>query len=220
MTLAAIFDHDGVLVDSLSLHQDAWLELGGRTGLPFTPEFIRDTFGMTNFSIMERVLGADYTREAAQHYGDLKEECYRAVAADRVALMDGVRELLDDLTARGVLLAIGSSAPRANLLLTVERCGLAGRFASIAALEDIARGKPDPEVFLRAAAGCQADPARCAVFEDAGVGIEAAKAAGMHAVGVTTTNPADILRERGADLVVDSLAKFDADALIRTLKSR
>ncbi len=84
--------------------------------------------------------------------------------------MDGVREVLDALTAHGVRLAIGSSGPLPNLELTVLECGLDGRFAAIASLEDITRGKPDPQVFLVAAAKAGGDPSRSVVFEDAPVG--------------------------------------------------
>src|SRR5262249_5440607 len=123
----AIFDHDGVLVDSLELHQDAWVELGRRTGLAFTPAFIRETFGMTNPSIFRLLLGDALTDEEIFRYSDQKEECYRDVARGRIHLMDGVREVLDALTARGVRLAIGSSGVRPNLELTVAECGLDGR---------------------------------------------------------------------------------------------
>ncbi len=81
----AIFDHDGVLVDSLEPHQQAWLELGRRTGLAFTPEFIHATFGMTNPSIFRRLLGEAITEEDIRRYSDMKEECYRDVARGRSA---------------------------------------------------------------------------------------------------------------------------------------
>ncbi len=148
----AIFDHDGVLVDSLEFHQEAWFEMGRRTGLNFTPEFIHETFGMTNPSIFKLLLGDSIPPEQLQRYSDLKEECYRDLARGRIHLMDGVRAVLDALTAHGVMLAIGSSGVRPNLDLTVKECGLDGRFAAIASLEDITRGKPDPQVFLVAAA--------------------------------------------------------------------
>src|SRR5947209_12110952 len=128
----AIFDHDGVLVDSLALHQMAWVELGRRTGLAITPEFIHETFGMTNPSIFRKLLGDALRPEDVVGYSDLKEVCYRDAARGQVVLMAGVRELLDGLTAAGVRLAIGSSGVRANLALTVESCGLAGRFAAVA----------------------------------------------------------------------------------------
>ncbi|HEX8204022.1 MAG TPA: HAD hydrolase-like protein, partial [Isosphaeraceae bacterium] len=97
----AIFDHDGVLVDSLELHQRAWLELGRRTGLPLTPQFIHETFGMTNPSIFRRLLGAGISEDEIRRHGDLKEVCYRAGAAGRIRLMEGVPALLDGLRAAG-----------------------------------------------------------------------------------------------------------------------
>jgi HAD superfamily hydrolase (TIGR01509 family) len=207
-------------VDSLELHQDAWVELGRRTGLSFTPEFIHETFGMTNPSIFRRLLGDALTDEQIGRYSDLKEVCYRDVARGKIVLMDGVRDVLDALTSRGVRLAIGSSGVRLNLELTVTECGLDGRFAAIASLEDITRGKPDPQVFLVAAAKAGVDPSRSVVFEDAPVGIQAAKAAGMYAVGLTTTRPAIDLLEAGADQVVNNLVGYDVPRLLRDLEAR
>jgi HAD superfamily hydrolase (TIGR01509 family) len=216
----AIFDHDGVLVDSLELHTQAWVEMGKRAGLSFPPEFIHETFGMTNPSIFRKLLGDQVGKHDIQAYSDLKEVCYRDVARGHIQLMDGVRALLDGLTARGVKLAIGSSGVLPNLELTVAECGLTGRFAAIASLEDITRGKPDPEVFLVAARKAGAEPGRSVVFEDAVVGIQAAKAAGMYAVGVTTTHPAAALAAAGADQVVENLAGYDVDRLVRALEAR
>src|SRR5205823_954972 len=105
----AIFDHDGVLVDSLEFHQRAWGELGRRTGLPLTAEFIHATFGMTNPSIFRKLLGDSIEDSEIVRFGDLKEVCYRDEARGKIVLMPGVAELLDALSASGVLLAIGSS---------------------------------------------------------------------------------------------------------------
>jgi HAD superfamily hydrolase (TIGR01509 family) len=215
--LLAIFDHDGVLVDTLRYHQLAWLELGRRTGIPVTAEFIHETFGMTNPSIFRRLLGDSLPAKDLENYSDLKEACYRELARDTITLMPGVRELLDGLTSSGVLLAIGSSAVRPNLLLTVEACRLDSRFAALASLEDIERGKPDPQVFQVAARKAGVEPSRAVVFEDAPVGIQAAKAAGMRAVGVTTSHPAPLLWEAGADEVVDSLTGYDVSTLVGRL---
>jgi HAD superfamily hydrolase (TIGR01509 family) len=216
----AIFDHDGVLVDSLEFHKEAWFELGRRTGLAFTPEFIHETFGMTNMSIFRRLLGDALSDDQMRRYSDLKEVCYRDVARGQIRLMDGVREVLDQLTALGVKLAIGSSGPLANMELTVDECGLNGRFAAIASLEDITRGKPDPQVFLVAATRARSAPVHSVVFEDAPVGIQAAKAAGMYAVGLTTTHPAAALEQAGADNVVKNLAGYDVARLVQHLRTR
>ena len=106
---------------------------------------------MTNPSIFRKLLGDKIGDHDMKRYSDLKELCYRDVARGKIQLMDGVREVLDALTAHGVKLAIGSSGVLPNLELTVSECGLDGRFAAIASLEDITHGKPDPEVFLVAA---------------------------------------------------------------------
>lgn len=219
-TRLAIFDHDGVLVDSLANHQLAWKELGSREGLPITDDFIHKTFGMTNPTILRLLLGDTLKDETLNYYSDLKETCYRDVARGKITLMAGVRELLEELEARGFLLAIGSSSVLPNLLLTIEECGLAGKFAAIASLEDITRGKPDPEVFLKAAQKSGADPVRTVVFEDAPVGIQAAKAAGMMGIGVAGGHPQDQLLSAGADQVVATLERFDVNSLILNLDRR
>ena len=215
----AIFDHDGVLVDSLDLHQQAWLELGRCENLHLTTEFIHETFGMTNPSIFRQLLGDDIAEAEMARLGGIKEVCYRAAASGVIGLMAGVRELLDGLTAEGVRLAIGSSGVLPNLELTVAECGLTGRFAAIASLEDIRRGKPDPEVFLVAAKKSGVSPSRSVVFEDAPVGIQAAKAAGMWAVGVGTTHPLESLLAAGADEVVATLVDYRVTNLVRRLRT-
>jgi HAD superfamily hydrolase (TIGR01509 family) len=218
--LLAIFDHDGVLVDTLKLHQNAWAEYGRRSGLPLTPEFVHQTFGMTNPNILSLLTGRAMSDDEIARHSAQKEECYRKIAVGKITLMQGVRELLDALTENGVRLAIGSSGVRANLELTVRECGLDGRFAAIAALEDITRGKPDPEVFLVASARSGVAPARSIVFEDAPVGIQAAKAAGMYAIGLTTSHRAAALWDAGADEVVANLVCYDVAALIARIKGR
>ena len=131
--------------------------------------------------------------------------------------MDGVGEVLDALTAHGVRLAIGSSGVRANLELTVAECGLDGRFAAIASLEDITRGKPDPQVFLVAAERLGVAPARCVVLEDAVAGVQAARAGGMKCVAVRFVghHPEAALRRAGADLVVQTLEQVTTDEVLR-----
>jgi beta-phosphoglucomutase len=216
--LLAIFDHDGVLVDSLELHQRAWVELGIRAALPVTASFIHETFGMANPSIFRRLLGDSITPSQIAQYTELKEACYRDLARGQISLMDGVRDLLDRLTAAGFVLAIGTSGVLANSLLTIEETSLQSRFAAISSAEDFTHGKPDPEVFLVAARKAGIEPRHTVVFEDAVYGIQAAKAAGMWAVGVTTTSPAEDLYDAGADQVFATLAGFDVEALSRVLQ--
>ena len=218
--LLAIFDHDGVLVDSLALHQQAWVECGARSNLPITPEFVQQTFGMANASIFRQLLGDAITPEEVAAFTELKEACYRDLARGQIELMAGVHDLIDRLLQGGFVLAIGTSGVRANSQLTIDETGLDQRFTAIASAEDFTHGKPDPEVFLVAARRTGVEPRHAVVFEDAVFGIQAAKAAGMLAVGVTTTNPAQALYDAGADDVVETLAGYDVEALAARILSR
>ncbi len=218
--LLAIFDHDGVLADTLALHQEAWVNLGRQEGLPITEAFVLETFGMTNPAIFRRLLGDQISLEQIKRFGDLKEAQYRAAARSKIELVDGVVPLITQLRTRGFKTAVGTSGPRANVLVTLEKGGLVDSFDTIVALEDVERGKPDPEVFLKASRFLQKPPSATAVFEDAVVGIRAAKAAGMYAVGLTTTTDGVTLRQAGADEVVESFLDYPIDTLIETLQTR
>lgn len=156
--LLAIFDHDGVLVDSLAFPQEAWVGLGQRAGLPITRELVLETSGLTNPKIFERLVGDQLPPDEVARLGDLKEACYRALARGRIVLMDGVIELIDALAERVVALAIGTSGPRANSEPTISSTGLDGRFAALVALADVAHasmlgGRLDQASVLRR--GCK-----------------------------------------------------------------
>jgi beta-phosphoglucomutase len=203
---AVIWDVDGTLVDTAELHYQAWCALARELGKPFTRADFAGTFGWRNPEIIPKLFGIDDSAEV-DRLGDRKEDLYRAEACRGVELLPGVRALLAGLHAAGFRQAIGSSAPRKNLEMILDLTGTRAYFGGVVAMEDTRRGKPDPQVFLMAADRVGAAPRRCVVLEDAPVGVRAAKAGGMRAVGVTFVghHPADSLRAAGADLVVPSL---------------
>lgn len=216
---AVLWDVDGTLVDTAELHFQAWLMLANELGKPFTRADFAGTFGWRNPEIIPKIFGPHYDDAAIQRLGDQKEVMYRAAAANGVALLPGVQALLGAVTERGGLQAIGSSAPRANVDMILKMTQTAAYFAAVVTLEDTSRGKPDPEVFLRGADRLGVPPSRCIVMEDAPVGIQAAKAGGMKAVGVTFVghHPAEKLQAAGADVVVQSLQDVDIRHLINLL---
>jgi beta-phosphoglucomutase-like phosphatase (HAD superfamily) len=122
-----------------------------------------------------------------------------------------VREWLSALQKAGVPCAVGSSTHRANIDLSLGLMGLKPYFVEIVSAEDVTRGKPDPQVFLTAGARIQRDPMKCVVFEDALVGIEAARAGGMRVVAVATTHPRNELTM--ADRVVERMDELDTGEL-------
>lgn len=198
-----IFDMDGVLVDSSKTHFQAWSELGERHSHPFSQALFERTFGMHNAQILPLWLGPEASEEKLQLLADEKEELYRKLAREVLAPLEGVTELVRELNAADVRLAVGSSGPHANVSLILEILGLRDCFRALSTGDDVSHGKPHPEVFLKAAERLQLKPSQCVVVEDAPQGIEAARAAGMAVVAVTSSRPADQLP---ADLVVDSLA--------------
>ena len=221
MRYAAIWDMDGTLVDTAELHFEGWVAACQQLGREFTRADFAATFGKRNPEILRFLFGENHFNEAEiETIGFQKEEMYRQAARKvGIDLLPGVAELMQGLQDRGFAQAIGSSAPRGNLDLILEITPISPWIRAVAAAEDTRRGKPDPEVFLVAAQKLGVDPSRCVVFEDAIAGIQAAKAAGMKAVGVTFVghHPAESLRLAGADCIVGSLAELtpaDIEALI------
>ncbi len=208
----AIFDMDGVLIDSYQAHFRSWQKLGEAHGLAFTAEDFAATFGRTNRDIIPFVWGGRVPADAIDDWGEEKEVYYRDVIAADFPEMDGAEELIAALADAGFRLAIGSSGPPENLAVVMDCLPSARRFAATVSGMDVAHGKPHPEVFLKAAERLRLPPARCAVIEDAVHGVEAARRAGMAAIAITGTAPREALAER-AHLVVDSLRRLAPDAI-------
>jgi beta-phosphoglucomutase len=215
---AAIWDVDGTLVDTAELHFRAWVELADAIGKPFTRADFAATFGRRNAEIVPALFAPNASEAIVAELGERKEMFYRdAVKREGVALLPGVRELLDAIKVFGWRQAIGSSAPRDNLGLILEVTGTRADFDAVVSAEDTTRGKPDPQVFQIAAENVDVPAGRCVVFEDAVAGVQAAKAAGMKCVAVRFVghHPADKLRAAGADRVVECLTELTADDVRR-----
>lgn len=200
--LAVLFDLDGVIVDSREHHLAAWERWAREYDIAHPPSYFHEMFGRRNDAIIGRLLTRVRPAEL-QRMADRKEALFRDTARGRLVALPGVMSLLKWLGDRAIPSAIVTSTPRANLDMILDDLGLAGRFKALVAEEDASRGKPDPEGFLVAAERIGAVPRRCIVIEDAPAGLEAAKAGGMRAIGVTTTHDRAALGP--ADVVVASL---------------
>ncbi len=208
----ALFDWDGVVIDSSSHHEASWERLALEVGRVLPPDHFLKGFGRKNEVIIPKLLGWTHDPAEIRRLSLLKEALYREVVAERgLTALPGVRTWLERLRDAGVPCAIASSTHRANINLSLGLIGLAEFFTAIVTAEDVSTGKPDPEVFLTAAARIGRPPARCVVFEDAHVGIAAARAGGMRVVAVATTHPAHELT--AADLVVHRLDELQPATL-------
>ena len=213
-----IFDLDGVLLDSSAFHLRAWQRLGEELGVGVDEAFFTRTFGLTNVAILPELLGRELSAEEAHHLSERKEAIFRDEARGRVRLFAGAERLLRDLRGRGYRLALASSTPASNLAFFSAELGLGELLEVLVGADDVARGKPDPEVFLVAAARLGLPPPRCVVVEDAVAGFEAAAAARMPCVAVATTNAFDRLAERAdVALLVATIDDLDAQDFARLL---
>jgi beta-phosphoglucomutase family hydrolase len=211
---AAIFDWDGVIVDSSRAHELSWEQLAHLENRVLPPDHFKRSFGMRNEQIFPDILRWTTDPAEIKRLAGLKEELFRnIIRKNGIAPIPGVTTFLDQLRATSVPCAIGSSTPRENIDCVMEMIGLRSHFGVIVAGEDVTRGKPNPEVFLLAARRLGVAPKRSVVFEDAHVGIEAARAAGMKVVGVATTHLASSLAD--ADRVVQRLNELRLDEIAR-----
>lgn len=211
---AALFDWDGVIIDSSRHHEMSWEQLAAEERRPLPRDHFRRSFGMKNEKIIPELLA--WTSDAAEirRLSLRKEELYRAIVREiGIAPLPGVTEWLERLRAAAIPCAIASSTHRLNIDSLLEVLRLYEFFQQIVSAEDVVHGKPHPEVFLLAAHKLGAAPQRCVVFEDAHVGLEAARAAGMKVVGVATTHAADSLQD--ADRVVHRLDELTVAELTR-----
>jgi HAD superfamily hydrolase (TIGR01509 family) len=210
----ALFDWDGVIIDSRRHHEESWERLAAELGKPLPEDHFLKGFGRKNEFIIPELLGWTKDLEEIHQISLRKEALYREVVADwGLEALPGVRTWMERLRDAGVPCAIGSSTHRANIDLSLGMIGLADFFQGIVTAEDVSHGKPDPEVFLAAAKKVDRAPECCVVFEDAHVGFQAARAGGMRLVGVATTHPIEELTE--PDLAVHRLDELEPATLAK-----
>ena len=214
--IAVIFDMDGVLVDSAAPHFQSWQRLAEECGGTVTDEQFAETFGRQNRDIIPRLFGT-VSDDRLRALADRKEEIYRDLVRENPPIVAGAVNLVRDLYASGVRLAVGSSGPRENIELILDGMRVRDCFAAVISSDDVTRGKPDPQVFVLAIDRLGVPPSRCVVVEDAPVGIAAAKAAEARAVAVLLHHSSDAFAD--ADLRVQCLADLSAERLISLARS-
>jgi beta-phosphoglucomutase family hydrolase len=214
---AVLFDLDGTLVDNTPYHVDAWIEIGRQLGRVLTPEQImRDFAGRRNEESLPLVAGRSLSAQELTQLAAQKEQLYRTLYAPHLALIDGADAFLHLLHERGIACAIATAAPHENRQFVLDGLALWPRLAAVVGAEEVARGKPAPDLFLEAARRLAVAPEQALVFEDALLGVQAARAAGMRVCGITTGESAELLREAGAFATSASFRDLPA-AVLRLL---
>jgi len=212
---AVLWDLDGTLIDSEELHWTSWRETMAKEGVALTRAEFLIQFGQRNEVGLHRWLGAAATPERVQKIASAKEERYRELIRTRgISPLPGVTAWVHRLHDDGWLQAVASSAPRVNINAVLEALNATKVFQGIVSGNDVRCGKPDPEVYLKAAASVGVPPERCIVVEDAPAGVEGARRAGIRSIGVNRNGV-----HLPADLVVSSLELLEADAFEKLLGS-
>jgi HAD superfamily hydrolase (TIGR01509 family) len=152
-----------------------------------TPQDRARLDGRRNSEIFPILFKREVSRDEWRAYEEEKEGLYRELSRGRLSPMKGLLLLIERLTTDGIPVALATSAPEPNVVHTLRELNLAGSFPIIVRGDQVARGKPAPDVFLEAARRLDVAPADCLVFEDAPMGIIAAQAAGMPVVALTTS---------------------------------
>jgi beta-phosphoglucomutase family hydrolase len=216
---AFIFDMDGTIVDNMAFHTKSWLEFFARRGKDYDPDaFFRETAGAQGREILRARLGPDIPDDEIAVLAQEKDVLYREMYGPHRRAIEGFEHFVTEARARGVHLAVATSAPLKNIVFTLDELDLRRHFDTVVGAADVQHGKPHPDVFLKAAAQLGIDPAECIVFEDAPMGVEAARRAGMRVVVITTTLPAAAFAEFDNVIrIVDDYADLGVDDLCSSL---
>lgn len=196
-----IFDMDGVLIDSHPVHKKVWAQFLASLNRPVAEDeldFVLD--GGKREEILRHFLG-DLSSAQIREYGRRKNELFKESERD-LRMVSGVMEFLDTLEAAGIQMAVATSASSVRAHDILGRLGILPRLVAIITGDDVAKGKPDPEIFVRAGKGLNLAPKNLLVVEDAVSGIRAAKSAGMKCLGIASDGRSEKLRDAGADRVI------------------
>ena len=199
-----IFDWDGVVINSATLHKKSWEMLADELVLPLPTNHFKLGFGKKNEVIIPKILQWSQTQADIIRWGKRKEEIYRELGKKAgIPILKGMREFLHSLKIEKIPCVIGTSTEKENLSLAFSQLNIGHYFEGSICSEDVSQGKPDPEVFIKAAKIIEQKPENCVVLEDSTHGIEAAKTGGMKAIGLLTTKTESELFTSGADLVIN-----------------
>lgn len=212
---AFIFDMDGTLVDNMHAHTEAWGKLLAENGIEMNAhDFLVKTAGQTNREIMPKVFG-EISEERISELALRKELLYRELFLPDRKPIEGLIDFLEKAKELGIKMAVSTAAGVANMEFILDGLDLRKYFQTVTTAADVKRGKPDPEIFLKSAEKLGIEPKNCLVFEDAFGGFQAAYAAGMRSVGLTTVNSfEDILKQESVVTAYKDFSDIDPQRIV------
>ena len=211
---AIIFDMDGVVVDSMQLHMDAWKRVFADMGTGLTLADIKSDFGHSSRVILHKLLarrdhGREPGRDEIEYWFQRKCAISCQMARHTAQPIRGFPEFIRRVRARKLPVALGSAASRPFVEAVLDKLQIRDQFDAIITVDDVSAPKPDPEIFLKAAAAIHMQPKDCLIVEDSHPGIEAAVASGGVCCALLTTLQAEEIK--GAPVIArnyEDLAKW------------
>ncbi|WKN42352.1 HAD family hydrolase [Tunicatimonas pelagia] len=217
-SIALLFDMDGVIVDNHEFHLESWLQFFEKHNIQMTEEeYKAKVNGRTMENIIPKLFGREMTNEEIWEIGEEKEALYRDLYRPHIKPTPGLVTFLSEVVRENTLRTVSTSAPPANVDFTLGQTGLRAYFSTIIDSTMVTHGKPHPEVYLRSAEALGVKPSQCIVFEDAILGIQAGKKAGMKVVGVASTHTREELEAEDTDLVIDDFCGLTLSQLNQLL---
>ncbi|MFX1533783.1 MAG: HAD family hydrolase [Promethearchaeota archaeon] len=205
-----IFDCDGLLVDSEKYSCNAWEPVLRELGVDFPENFdYRPILGMTSESAILffcEIFNLDIKAIDSQKIKQQKEQEYFKLASGNLHAFLGVKSLLKKLQTYNIPRIVASSGAKEKIIFSLKEAGLKQFFGDFVSADEVKQGKPNPDLFLKAAEKLKAPIRECIVFEDSPLGVQAGKRAGMFVIAVTNTVPANKLQE--ADLIIESFEQL------------
>ena len=210
---AVIFDLDGTLLDNNDVHLKAWKQYLKENEKQISDEDFKENIsGRTNKDAIEHIYQKEMTEDEASKYYLEKEEIYRKMYRPDIAPITGLQDFLEELHKHKIAMAIATSGIQVNIDFMFNHVPIKKYFKKIVNSGDVSKGKPDPEIFLKAAEALHIPTENCIVFEDSIAGVRAGKSAGMKVVALTTTHTPEELKE--ADLVIKDYSEIDFERLM------
>ncbi len=217
MLKAVIFDMDGVIVDSEPIHFEVDKRVLKKCGFIVNDDVLYPYVGVSNPEVWKDLKEKYYlplsVEELLKLQSELKAEILNEI---KIEAIDGIKELLNELKHRKILTAVASSSPRAYIETILERIGIREYFKVILSGEEVPRGKPYPDIFLKTAEMLRVDPEECIVIEDSTNGVKAALSAGMKCIGYANLNSGsqDL---SSASIIVDSICKLNYEFMMSSM---
>ncbi|QMU31102.1 HAD family hydrolase [Adhaeribacter radiodurans] len=223
--LAVLFDMDGVICDTNSFHLKAWEKFAEKHQLNLEDKDLGYyIYGRTNRDALQLFIkdkafanGNTFSADQLTDLSEEKEALFRDIYRDHVELTPGLSDFLEELKKASVPMALASNAPISNIDFILDATGTRSYFSAVVDATQVTKGKPDPQIYLRAAEILKIAPDKCVVMEDSTVGVEAGQKAGMKVVGITTTHSREELDH--TDLVIDNFDELTIDQLETLLQS-